>query len=804
MSRADLPKESADKDPTSDVALATRLLEIIRSLVIELTPERARTHIHLDSNLDRDLGFDSLSRVELLLRLERGLNAQLSEAAFAAAETPRDLLHALRTSSTVEPQFPIEPGGEEAPSLGTADHPPESVRTLQDVLAWQASHQPDRVHVLLYESDSDTPTPVTYSDLQHGAERMAVGLRAHGLEPGEAVSIMLPTSRQYLESFFGVLLAGGIPVPIYPPARPSQLEDHLQRHAKILRNAGARLLITVPEGKTVGRLLSRQVEGLHGVVTPEDLLEHHGDYQPFQAREQDTALLQYTSGSTGQPKGVILSHANLLANIRAMGDWVQAGSDDVFVSWLPLYHDMGLIGAWLGSLYFAMLSVLMPPTAFLTRPWRWFQTVHRHRATITAAPNFAYELCLAKVPAERFHELDLSSLRLSFNGAEPISPRTVRQFLEQFSRYGFEPRAFSPVYGLAESAVGLAFPPLGRGPVIDRIEKETFERTGRAEPAAQGSDSLEFVACGQPLIGYEIRIVDDAGREVPERQVGHLEFRGPSATAGYLNNPEATASLFHGDWLDSGDLAYEAGGDVYLTSRVKDLIIRAGRNIYPYELEEAVGDLEGIRKGCVAVFGSTGEEAGVEQLVVVAETRTTDPERLADLRRQIEVLSSDVLGVAPDDVILAPPRTVLKTSSGKIRRAGCRALYEQGRISRGPRATWWQLTRLTLAGFWQSARTGLRIARDLIYVGYCYLVFGLVLPLAVAGLLILPDLTPSLAMARRSRSNAPVVVPNPSAETGSRGSTRWAVRTGVKPCQLPGWAARGRHLARAGLIRGEG
>jgi 1-acyl-sn-glycerol-3-phosphate acyltransferase len=730
----------------NEAALSARLLAVVRALVVELTPERAHLDIHLDSDLDRDLGFDSLSRVELLFRLERDLNVQLPEQAYASAETPRDLVRAARASvaSGADTQRAFAVTAVETEPLARADHPPASVTTLQGVLAWQAKHNGSRTHVLLYETDAETPSSLTYAELQQGAERIAVGLVAEGLQPGDAVSIMLPTGRQYLESFFGVLLAGAIPVPIYPPARPSQLEDHLKRHAKILANAEARLLITVPEGRSVGRLLSRQVAGLKAVVTPEELTEHTGTYHPVNAHQDDTAFLQYTSGSTGQPKGVILSHANLLANIRAMGEWVRADSSDVFVSWLPLYHDMGLIGAWLGALYYAMLSVLMPPNSFLARPWRWFQAVHAHRATITAAPNFAYELCLAKVPESRFEGLDLSSLRLAFNGAEPVSPRTVRLFRERFEKHGFEPEAFCPVYGLAESAVGLAFPPLGRGPLIDRVARETFERTGRAETVGDGDcgseDALEFVACGQPLIGYEIRIVDDAGRELPERQAGHLEFKGPSATAGYRNNTEATAGLFHGDWLDSGDLAYTAGGDVYLTGRVKDLIIRAGRNIYPYELEEAVGDLDLVRKGCVAVFGSRVRDADVEQLVVVAETRTTDAETLARLRQQIEALSSDRLGVAPDDVVLAPPRTVLKTSSGKIRRSACKTLYEEGQIGRGPRAAWWQLARVWLVGQARSMRSVLRSTMDLAYVAWCYFAFGLMMPLAVISLTFQRDL----------------------------------------------------------------
>ena len=731
----------------ADTELATELLEIIRNLSIELAPGRSRLTITMRSNLDRELGFDSLSRVELLLRIERELDVRLPEQVFSTAETAGDLYQAVVSSRSTRP-VSITPRVEHI-ILGAADAVPATVDTLQSLLAWRVQHQPDRTHVQLFEANAEIPIAITYADLYSGAQMIAAGLARLGLEPAQAVSIMLPTSRQYLESFIGILLAGGVPVPIYPPARPSQLEDHLRRHVKILNNAGARVLITVPEAAAIGRLLKNHVERLHAVITPESLMSSGEKMTPMQASPEDVALLQYTSGSTGQPKGVVLTHANLLANIRAMGERVHASSDDVFVSWLPLYHDMGLIGAWLGALYYAMLTVLMPPVAFMARPWRWLWAIHQHRGTISAAPNFAYELCLSKIHDAELEGLDLSSLRLAFNGAEPVSPQTVRRFGERFKAYGFDPIAMAPVYGLAESGVGLAFPPLNRGPLIDRIDRNTFERTARAVPVAPGAPTaLEFVACGQPLSGYELRIVDRAGRELAEREEGRLEFKGPSATGGYIDNPEANAMLFDGDWLDTGDLAYITGGDVYLTSRVKDVIIRAGRNVYPYELEEAVGDLTDVRKGCVAVFGSTDPDSAIEQLIVVAETRLTDPGTLQILRERIDTLAGDLLGISPDDVLLVPPRTVLKTSSGKIRRAGCRELYEQGHIGRGTRPTWWQVTRLWFTSLRPRWHRTTRAARDVAYAVRVYLIFGMLLPVALLGLLLGSRLHQRLAVLR--------------------------------------------------------
>lgn len=715
---------------------AEALLELVRRLALELHPQGGPSlRVTLDSALDRELAFDSLSRVELLLRLERAFGVSLPEQLLVGAETPRDLWRAVQAGKVAGRPFVAHA---RATPLDELTDEPHTATTLPEMLEWHLLSHPQRPHVYLYD-DHDEPETITYAVLADGARSIAAGLQARGLLPGQSVAIMLPTCRDYLFSFFGILLAGGIPVPVYPPLRPSQLEDHLRRHAAILANARGVLLITVKEAQRVGHLLQGQVDSLREIVTPEQLAATADAFSSPPILAQDTAFLQYTSGSTGQPKGVILTHANLLSNIRAMGEGVQANSSDLFVSWLPLYHDMGLIGAWLGSLYYGIPLVLMSPLAFLIRPARWLWTIHQHRATLTAAPNFAYELCLSKVQQSDIEGLNLDSLRLVLNGAEPVSPNTLRRFSERFSPYGFRPQAMAPVYGLAEAAVGLAFPPLGREPLIDCIARETFITRGKAVPLSDVSQAaLEFVACGQPLPGYQIRIVDTAGRELPEREEGRLEFQGPSATSGYLRNPEATGLLFDGSWLDSGDLAYIAKGDVYLTSRIKDIIIRGGRNIYPYELEEAIGDIPGIRKGCVAVFGSPDPASGTERMIIVAETREGEISTLDALQEQIQGVAVELLGMPPDDVVLASPHTVLKTSSGKIRRAAVRELFETGRIGKHPHAVWWQITRLALAALRPSLRSAWRRFADAAYAAYAQIIFWLLAPLVWLLVMLLP------------------------------------------------------------------
>jgi 1-acyl-sn-glycerol-3-phosphate acyltransferase len=731
-------RQEPPPDPAADAEeIARRLLGLIRALVVESAPGgRVPVEPALDTLLERDLGIDSLTGVELGLRIEQAFGVRLPDETLTQAETPRDLVRAVLRASGVA----RGPQATEVITLVTerSADTPEAATTLVEMLEWHAERNAGRTHVTLLEGD-DRATAWTYARLLAEARRIAAGLQDEGIAPGESVAIMLPTSLEFFSSYFGILMAGAVPVPIYPPVRLAQLADHMRRQAGVLTSAQARLLVTVPEAKPLGTLLKGQVPTLKRVVTCADLAESAGTFTPVARSPEDIAFLQYTSGSTGNPKGVILTHANLLANMRAMGRVAGATAGDVFVSWLPLYHDMGLIGAWLNSLYFAFPLVVMSPLDFLARPPRWLWAIHRYRATISAAPNFAFEICATKLDDRDLAGLDLSTLRWTFNGAEPVSAETMERFAARFAPYGLDPKSLAPVYGLAECALDLTFPPPLRGVATDRVDRAKLAAEGVAVPAASDDvQPLRIVGCGRPLPGYQVRIADDAGRELPERAVGRIEFKGPSATSGYFRNAEATRQLFDGDWLDSGDLGYIAAGELYLTGRSKDLMIRGGQNLYPYELEEAVGNVPGVRKGCVAVFAVPDPGKGSERVIVLAETRERDEVLRAALRTRINALAVELIGGPADDVVLAPPHTVLKTSSGKIRRAASREVYQRGAIGHRAAPVWRQFASLAAASARGRLAQFVRAAGELAYACYAWTVFGLLGLVALVAALVVP------------------------------------------------------------------
>ena len=460
------------------------LLRIIHDLAKELASGKTRSRVTPSSDLTRDLGIDSLSRIELLMRIEKAFDVSLAEKAATTARTPHELWEAVLATET-KPKAAIPRQIRPVLQEGEEYELPTAGETLRDILTWHVERNGDEPHIYFYGLE-DELQPLTYRALWEESHTIARALRHRGLAPGETAAMMLPTGRDFFIAFYGIVLAGGVPVPIYPPARIDQIEDHLTRQSRILSNARARFLISFRQAAALTRLLKSHLPTLQEVCTLSELMVTSTGGELPKLESSHTALIQYTSGSTADPKGVVLSHANLLANIRAMGEALEVTPNDVFVSWLPLYHDMGLIGAWLGSLYHRIRLVLMSPATFIARPGRWLWAIHEYGGTISSAPNFAYEICASRIDDHSVEGLNLSSWRAALNGAEPVHPDTLDRFRARFESHGLSPTALMPVYGLAENSVGLTFPPLYRGPHVDTVDRISLVEKGLAPPANRG------------------------------------------------------------------------------------------------------------------------------------------------------------------------------------------------------------------------------------------------------------------------------------------------------------------------------
>ncbi|MCS6798789.1 MAG: fatty acyl-AMP ligase [Myxococcota bacterium] len=529
---------------------------------------------------------------------------------------------------------------------------------------------------------------VTFEQLAERARAIAHALQQRGMRKGDRVAIVLPQPADFVPTFLGIVVGGGIAVPMYPPMALGQLGGYLDHARHIAAAAGISLLVTTPQIRAVLGTLHAAVPELRAILVVGDLED--GDPSALRApaiRLDDPCFLQFTSGSTSRPKGVVVTHDNLAHNCHAiMREGLRTDASDRGLSWLPLFHDMGLIGFVLAPLHHRVPVTFLMPTAFLRRPSLWLQKLSEHRGTITYAPNFAYGLATRRVRDEEIEGLDLSALRVAGCGAEPIHAETLRAFARRFAPVGFRLEAFVPSYGMAESTLAIAF---ARGVPTDRVLAEPLWAEGRAEPAqpsATEEQTVEIVGCGGPFEDHGLRIVDVESRQVlGERRVGEIEVRGPSVMKGYWRDVERTAEVLGADgWMRTGDLGYLAGGQLFICGRAKDLIIVHGRNHHPQDIEWVAGSVEGVRTGNVVAFAASRPGLDREAVVVVAETREP-PERHRELESRIRQEVQRVLGLALDEVVLAPPGTVPKTSSGKLQRSRARQAFEAGTLA--PRAS---------------------------------------------------------------------------------------------------------------------
>jgi fatty-acyl-CoA synthase len=548
--------------------------------------------------------------------------------------------------------------------------------TLPDILARASRAE----HYYRFVSSQDE-TVRSYAAIHERAQRLANALRAFGLRRGELVALVVADHEQFLTSLFGASIAGLVPASLCPPAATSDLAQYLEATTFVLRSCAARAVITTPG-------LLPHVEALRAacpalsLVATYDMLDAPAGDAPATASDTDIAFVQFTSGSTSAPKGVVITHRNLIANIHAFSGkrGMDASDADLAVSWLPLYHDMGLVGMALGAVYAGVSAVLLTPEAFVKRPVEWLRAISRHRGTISFAPNFAYDLCVRRVKEREMADLDLSSWRVAGCGAEPIHASTLAAFADKFRAVGFRDTSFLPSYGLAEHVLAATISPRGRRLQVECLSADdmTSRRIARCAASDEDGETVSVVGCGSPLPGHQILIVDDQRRPLPERHIGEIVLSGPSVSPGYYNDTEITARTMRDGWLFTGDLGYLSKGELFVCGRVKDLIIVNGRKYHPQDLEWGLADLAGIRRGRVVAFG-TAAGGRPDRTVVVVEPNGTVPAR--ELKDSIRRRIVDVCGLLVDDVVLVPGGTVTRTTSGKVRRAATKMSYERGEFS---------------------------------------------------------------------------------------------------------------------------
>ncbi len=507
-----------------------------------------------------------------------------------------------------------------------------------------------------------------WSEVASRALAACGALQARGVTPGDRVALVLPTGIEFFDAFFGVLLAGAVPVPLYPPLRLGRLEEYLVRTARMLQLVSARLVIT---DRRVRRLLGRAAAAARpalGCAALDDLPP--GGAHPASVEGNDRALVQFSSGSTVDPKPVALSHGALVAQATRLNSfWPQpeVGNVDSGVSWLPLYHDMGLIGCVLPALHQPGTLTLLAPETFVARPALWLRTISRYRASISPAPNFAFGLCVDRIRDEELEGVDLSCWRMALNGAEPVAPGVLRAFQGRFARWGFRPEALVPVYGLAEAGLAVTFSDVGRGFESRCFDRDLLAAEGRAAPCDEG---VELVCVGRPLPDFRIRVVGPSGDDLPAGRVGRILARGPSLMEGYLDQPQATAEVLREGWLDTGDLGFLDDGRLYLVGRAKDVLILRGRNHSPHEVEDAAGGVPGVRTGCSVAVSWLPEGASGERLLLLVEARRgVARDRFSSIAAACGAAARTSSGLDPDVVEVLPPGTLPRTSSGKLRRA---------------------------------------------------------------------------------------------------------------------------------------
>ncbi len=548
----------------------------------------------------------------------------------------------------------------------------EFPQTLPDILA-RASETCGNRGLIFVDEDEQR---FTWEEIEAQAQRVAAGFQARDGEPGDRVTIVCQGLRPLVTSFFGAVLAGLHPSILPTPISRHRLQGYLQHVVSIVRVAEPKFVVVDEEVELVGKPLVKEanLENKALVIRHDELIDSSGRFDLHEAAPDEIAVIQFTSGSTSSPRGVVLPHRCVAANVQAIVERLEVAPHDVGGGWLPMYHDMGLIGNLLGAAARSIDLVLTTPFNFLRRPRRWLDVMERHNVSITAGPNVSYRHLLERgdIPGR-----DLGKWRVAIIGAEPVDPELLTAFTEAFGPAGFPKTGFMPAYGLAEVGLMATGVRAQEEYEIVEVDRLALEGEGVARPVNEASNCARIVSCGAPVRETSVRIVDDHGELVPDSCIGEISIAGSSVMREYFNDPVATADTLHGEWLMTGDLGYMKDQQLFVTGRKKELIIFGGRNYYPQDIERVVHGLELVRSGSVVAFGTkNGHDEGI---VIVAAPR--DPQNSESIGARVRAVVSESLNLPVLDVVLLESGRIPRTTSGKLCRGRCRDLYEGGELA---------------------------------------------------------------------------------------------------------------------------